>query len=132
MNFDQDKLGLDFVQHRNKYFMVSGAIIGLGILILLFMGLNLGVDFESGTSLEVLIENQSFTAGEVREIVSGTGHIPGDITTAGNQNEYAMILFQDMLNPQQIKEIELALSRNMELSILRLMNPLFHQWLPEN
>lgn len=76
MNFDQDKLGLDFVQHRNKYFMVSGAIIGLGILILLFMGLNLGVDFESGTSLEVLIENQSFTAGEVREIVSGTGIFP--------------------------------------------------------
>jgi len=93
------------------YFIGSALVIGLGFLILLVMGLNLGVDFDSGTSLEVLIENQPFTIAEVKDIVSGTGYIPGDVTLAGNQNEFAMILFKDMLNPDQIKEISTALKQ---------------------
>jgi preprotein translocase subunit SecF len=109
VNFDQDKLGLDFVKHRKKYFLVSSILIGLGMLILATLGLNLGVDFESGTFLEVLIENQAFTSAEVRDVLREAGYEPGDVTPAGNQNEFAMILFSEVIPPSDIKEIGNAL-----------------------
>lgn len=106
MNFNQDKLGLDFVKHRNKYFLVSGVLIGLGLIILLVMGLNLGVDFEGGTSLEIQIEDQPFTAAEIQEVFNQIEGIdPGEITLTGNQNEIAAVLFIGTLTPEEIKAV---------------------------
>lgn len=106
VNFNQDKLGLDFVKHRNKYFLVSGVLIGLGLIILLVMGLNLGVDFEGGTSLEIQIEDQPFTAAEIQEVFNQIEGIdPGEITLTGNQNEIAAVLFIGTLTPEEIKAV---------------------------
>lgn len=106
MNFDQEKLGLDFVKHRNKYFLVSGVLIGIGLLFLLIMGLNLGVDFEGGTSLEIQIEDQPFTAAEIQEVFNQIEGIdPGEITLAGNQNQIAAVLFIGTLTPEEIKAV---------------------------
>lgn len=106
VNFNQDKLGLDFVKHRNKYFLVSGVLIGLGLIILLVMGLNLGVDFEGGTSLEIQIEDQPFTAAEIQEVFNQIEGIdPGEITLTGNQNQIAAVLFIGTLTPEEIKAV---------------------------
>lgn len=106
MNFNQDKLGLDFVKHRNKYFLVSGVLIGLGLIILLVMGLNLGVDFEGGTSLEIQIEDQPFTTAQIQEVFNQIEGIdPGEITLTGNQNQIAAVLFIGTLTPEEIKAV---------------------------
>lgn len=110
MNFDQDKLGLDFVKHHRKYFVFSGILIGLGLLVLLFMGLNLGVDFEGGTRLEIQIEDQTFTTADIQEVFNGIeGIAPGEIILAGNQNEIAAVLFKGTLTPEEIRTISTAL-----------------------
>jgi preprotein translocase subunit SecF len=103
VNFDQDKLGLDFVKHRKKYFMVSGVLIGLGILILAFMGLNLGVDFKSGTFIEVL-SDKPFIATEVNDVIEEQG-FEGEVTLAGDQREIATILFGRTLSPEEVGTI---------------------------
>lgn len=109
MNFNQDKLGLDFVKHHNKYFLFSGVLIGLGLIILLVMGLNLGVDFEGGTSLEISIEDQPFTAAEIQEVFNQIEGIdPGEITLAGNQNEIAAVLFIGTLTPEEMRTVSKA------------------------
>ena len=38
---------------RRRWFAISGVIIALGLISLLFNGLNLGIDFRGGTSWEV-------------------------------------------------------------------------------
>lgn len=105
MNFEQDKLQLDFVKHRRKYFLFSSILIGLGLLILAVFGLNLGVDFAGGTQLEVLIE-EPFTPDEIEDLVEGTGVTPGEIRLAGNNNEIARILFIGTITQEEINRIE--------------------------
>lgn len=110
VNFDQDKLGLNFVKHRRKYFIFSGILIGIGLLILAVMGLNLGVDFEGGTRLEVLIEDQTFTTADIQEVFNQIEGIElGGITLAGNQNQIAAVLFIGTLTPEEIRTVNAAL-----------------------
>lgn len=102
----KDKLGLDYVKYRNKYFLVSGLVIAMGILIIAFMGLNLGVDFEGGSRLEIMIEDQPFTAEEVTEELATIGLIPDDVPRlAGNENEIVVVLFKGTVGPEKIGEL---------------------------
>jgi preprotein translocase subunit SecF len=43
----------DFVGHRRWWFILSGVVIGIGMLSLLFRGLNFGIDFKGGVVWEV-------------------------------------------------------------------------------
>jgi preprotein translocase subunit SecF len=107
VNFNKEKLGLLFVKHRNKYFLASGMLILLGLLIIAFMGLNLGVDFEGGTRLGILIEDQPFTIDEVSEELAKIGLTPGDVPRlSGNENEIVVVLFNGTLEPDKINEVK--------------------------
>jgi preprotein translocase subunit SecF len=61
----------DFVGHRNRWFAVSGVVILIGLLALVFAGLNFGIDFRGGTSWEVPAHGVSVTAA--RDAVGATG-----------------------------------------------------------
>lgn len=108
MNFDREKFGFDFVKHRNKYFIFSGSLILVGIIVLALFGLNLSVDFEGGTRVEILIENEDFTADEINAVFAEIGFQPGETRIAGNQNEYAVALFPGALNKEEMDKIEKA------------------------
>ena len=47
------KIRFDFMKNRRKFFTASIIITLLGIIMLLTVGLNLGVDFKAGTSIDV-------------------------------------------------------------------------------
>jgi preprotein translocase subunit SecF len=105
VNF-KDRLGLDYVKHRNKYFTASGILIAIGVLIIAFMGLNLGVDFEGGSRLEIMIEDQPFTVEEVTEELATIGLIPDEVPRlAGNENEILVVLFKGTVGPEKISEL---------------------------
>ena len=40
------------VEHRNRWFALSGIVIALSLFGLIFMGLNLSIDFEGGAQLQ--------------------------------------------------------------------------------
>ncbi|MCC5892640.1 protein translocase subunit SecF [Exiguobacterium sp.] len=48
----------NYVKHMRKMFLISCAIVIIGLGILFFRGLNLGIDFASGTRVEVQTETQ--------------------------------------------------------------------------
>lgn len=106
MNFDHETTRLDFVKHRKKYFIGSSFIIGLGMIALLILGLNLAVDFESGTSVEIMIDHQEFTTDEVVAVFESIGMTPDDIRLLGNNNEIAEVLFIGTLSQTQMAEVE--------------------------
>jgi SecD/SecF fusion protein len=58
-------INFDFVGNRKKAYIFSGAIIATGIILIAFMGLNMGVDFKGGRSYVVAFNN-SVAASEVR------------------------------------------------------------------
>lgn len=46
----------DFVGKRKLFFLISAILLGVGILSLLIQGLNLGIDFKSGTRIDISVE----------------------------------------------------------------------------
>ncbi len=62
------KPNFDFLQHRTRGFIFSGALILLGLISLLFNGLNLGIDFTGGTILHLRLES-GYQMDEVRQVL---------------------------------------------------------------
>ncbi|MFB4163783.1 protein translocase subunit SecF [Alteribacillus sp. JSM 102045] len=106
MNF-KTKKQLPFVKHRKKFFMFSLAFTLLGIILLSTVGLNLGIDFESGSKVEVLA-GDTLTEDQVYEDFSeaGSGYKPDDVTLAGDNNEMAYASFIGTLDQSEIAEIQ--------------------------
>jgi SecD/SecF fusion protein len=55
--FSATDLNIDFVGKRRISYIFSSAVIGIGIILIVFQGLNLGVDFKGGRSYIVNFKN---------------------------------------------------------------------------
>lgn len=108
MRFSPENWNVDLTRHRNKFFIGSGLTIVIGIILLLTMGLNLGVDFESGSNVEIqtnetLTEEQILADFEAIEIDSS--YVP-NITLGGDQSQNATARFVDEFSQQEIAVIQ--------------------------
>lgn len=95
---------LDFVGHRRGFFIFSGVILILGILSLLFQGLNLGVDFVSGTRVDIKI-NQSYDLEEAKGHLKKLGYPSPDASKAGDKNEWLIFQTNQVLDHQDVGKI---------------------------
>ncbi|MBT2688051.1 protein translocase subunit SecDF [Bacillus sp. ISL-47] len=95
----------DFVAHRKKFFIISGALIAAGIIILAVLRLNLGIDFSSGTRIE-LLSNDSLTKEEVQTQLSQVGLETDDIVISGNDNEIGVARIKEVLTKDEIASLK--------------------------
>ena len=58
---------ISFSNYYKKFNLLSIVMIILSLVILLFKGLNLGVDFKGGTLIEMRVENPNVKISEIRE-----------------------------------------------------------------
>lgn len=63
------KFNLNIISRRKHFYYVSAVVIVLGLALLMFRGLNLGIDFLSGAIIEVDLK-AAYSTGEVRDLVS--------------------------------------------------------------
>ncbi|SDY47762.1 preprotein translocase subunit SecF/SecD/SecF fusion protein [Evansella caseinilytica] len=105
MNFEHETSKLDFVKHRNKFFLFSGALLIVGVILLVTLGLNLGIDFRSGTTIDILSDG-AVTADEIAAEFEAIGLEPDDITIAGNNNEIGRVKFIGVLSQQETFEVQ--------------------------
>ena len=47
-----------FIKHRKIYYIFSASVIALGLLFMIFRGMNYGIDFTGGTKIQVDLEKQ--------------------------------------------------------------------------
>ncbi|WP_169824054.1 protein translocase subunit SecF [Anaerobacillus alkalidiazotrophicus] len=105
MNFNQNETKIDFVKHRKKFFIFSSLLVLTGLIFLSTIGLNLGIDFESGTKIELLAE-KSLTADLVTDKFADIDLVPDNILLAGDRNEMAYATFIGVLSQEEIVAVQ--------------------------
>ena len=108
------KKEIKFTDYYKKFNIVSITLIILSILIIVFKGLNLGVDFKGGTLIELRAENTNIKIAEIRQSFSKMNL--GDVTVKnfGDENDYLITIEKnDFKNTDFIKDINNRLSSDM-------------------
>ena len=73
---------MNIIALRKRFYGLSLLLIAIGLVTLLLRGFNLGIDFKSGTIIELDLK-ESFTTGEVREVLKPLGLESSSIRSFG-------------------------------------------------
>lgn len=95
----------DFVKHRKKFFVVSGALFAIGVIVLLTMRLNLGIDFTSGTRVE-LLSKEPLTTESVSTELKKLDLETDDIVISGDDKTIGVARFKGVLSKKEIAELK--------------------------
>ena len=94
---------MDIIKNRKVYYSISLIIIIVGIIMMITKGLNYGIDFTGGTSIQIKI-GQVITVDEAREIVNEYDDEASIIHVGKEQNEIMIRSKKDFTN-NEITEI---------------------------
>ena len=92
---------IDFLQLRKKFLIFSIFAIFVSLSLLLFKGLNLGIDFKGGTLIEISTKDTSI--GELRDILS-VNYNDVSLQEFGNEN-IILIRLQNKSNQESIETV---------------------------
>jgi SecD/SecF fusion protein len=103
----------DFMGNSRWFFSMSGAILAIGAIAISSLGLNLGIDFESGTKITTPLEREA-SVDQVRSTLSPLGYADAKIQEV-NDPELGKNVVQievKQLEPAQVTKVENALNRD--------------------
>jgi len=109
---------IKFSNFYRKLNILSLLFIILSIIVLLFKGLNLGVDFKGGTLIEVRTENNNIDIGNIRQSLLKMNL--GDVTVKkfGQENDYLVKIEITKTNDENfIKSIKEKMSSDLGSSV---------------
>lgn len=92
------KFNFKVISNYKKWFIISSALIGIGLLMMLIFGFNLGNDFQGGTKIQIKF-NTDVSESQIKEDISSFNLSP-DITSAGS--------LQDEIIIKTSKQLDLA------------------------
>ena len=94
---------LNVMKHYKLWFAFSGAVILLGFVMMLFNGLNLGIDFTGGTMLQVEI-GKEISVAEISDVIKSFDLNP-DIVHSGLEKTEVIIKTKASLDNDLRKEV---------------------------
>ncbi|MCJ8006943.1 protein translocase subunit SecDF [Lederbergia wuyishanensis] len=95
----------DFVKHRKKFYVLSTILILSGAIILGIFRLNLGIDFSSGTRVDINV-GKTLTTEEVKSELTEIGFPTDDIVLAGAHNEIGVARYKGVFNKAEIAKLK--------------------------
>lgn len=84
MRILKNATNIDFIGMRQVFYIFSGVLVGGSILLLIFKGLNFGVDFTGGTALQVKI-TPAVEISELRNLTSEVGFKNASVQNFGDE-----------------------------------------------
>jgi len=101
---------IDFMGKSRWFFSASGAILVAGALGIAGLGLNFGIDFESGTRITTPLERQA-DVGDVRGVLAPLGYSDAKIQEVNDPElgDNVVQISVPQLEPDQVSEVERAL-----------------------
>jgi len=98
----------DFVHTRKRYFTFSIIFILVGMIVLSIFKLNLGIDFASGTRVEIQADS-SLTEEEVSTYVEELGYPSDDIVISGEDSNIGVVRYVDEFTQDEILKLKAEL-----------------------
>lgn len=95
----------DFAKHRNKFFLASIVLIVAGMAVIGVFRLNLGIDFSSGTRVEIASE-AALTKEEVQSFLDGAGYETEDIVISGDESNLGVARFNEEFSQEEINSLK--------------------------
>jgi SecD/SecF fusion protein len=107
----------DFMGASRWFFTLSGCILLIGALALATKQLNLGIDFKSGTRVEVALVQKTNEEG-VREALEGAGINGGEVQRESNPGlgNNVFLIQSKTLKPSQINSMQKRLEKEFGIS----------------
>ncbi len=95
----------DFVKNRKKFFTLSIVLVLAGVICLSIFRLNLGIDFISGSRVEILTDSAVNTE-EIEEDLAQFDLVAKKVSLSGDNNEIAVARFDTVLPKETISEMQ--------------------------
>ena len=87
---------INFSKHKKIFFIISGAVILLGLIFyIIFGGLNYDLDFQGGTAMRINIGTE-FTENEIKSIVKDKCGLDAYVQKSGDANTEAYIKTEEI------------------------------------
>lgn len=106
-NFDR----FDFVHNRKKFYTFSLSIIIIGAIILGIFKLNLGIDFSSGTRVEILAD-KTVTQEEMADYLEKIGFPPDELVLSGENHDTAVATYKKDFTQQDTLDLKAAVMKD--------------------
>jgi preprotein translocase subunit SecF len=110
----------DIIKNRRKYFAVSLIITILGILSLAIFGLNTGVDFKAGTSLDITVPGKTLDKTQVVKIVQDSLTFAPSTTTIAQDR--ASTRFDKVLSMVEVNKVMDAMDKAYGVKVVHEEN----------
>jgi preprotein translocase subunit SecF len=110
----------DIIKNRRKYFAVSIIITVLGILSLAIFGLNTGVDFKAGTTLDITVPGKTLDKTQVVKIVQDSLTFAPSTTTIAQDRASAR--FDKVLSLAEVNKVMDAMDKTYGVKVVHEEN----------
>ncbi|MBQ1385708.1 MAG: protein translocase subunit SecD [Erysipelotrichales bacterium] len=107
----------DFVKHAKKFVIAAGVVAALFLVMLVGRsaagkeGINLGIDFSSGTRLTIEA-NETLTEEEINSTFTALGYTPNKIQFMGDKNTGASVILKESLDQETLTGIKASLEEH--------------------
>ena len=95
----------NIVQHRKKFIIASAIMIIIGAGLLAVFKMNPGIDFTSGTRIEIL-SDESLTGEEIEADLEQLGLEPKSTVISGDNNEIAVTRYDTVLTENDVADVK--------------------------
>ena len=109
------KYNFNFINYFKKFNLVSLVLVLLSLFVVLFKGLNYGIDFKGGTLIEVRIQNNDIRISDIRDSLNKLDLGDVNVKNFGEKSDF-LIKIEKKLNDNESLISEIKTSLDQELN----------------
>lgn len=106
----------DFVRPRKIYYLISLILLGAGVISLLIQQLNLGIDFQSGSRLDIDL-GKKIELAKGKEVLRKLGYENPNARIGGKQQEILIFRTDQVIKPAQIEKIRKEFEQTFQTKV---------------
>jgi preprotein translocase subunit SecF len=110
-DFYHERTNFDFTGRPWRWAILSGTVIVIALIAIFTRGLNLGIDFEGGTSWQTPVKGKSASVSDVRSVISPLGLSDAKVLILKGDSGTSVRVQSKDVNPREEDSITNALAK---------------------